>query len=154
MGEVLFYHLTTSPLERSLPELLARSLDRDWRVVIRAGSEQRLAWIDEMLWTYDDQSFLPHGTAAMGHAEHQPIYLTTGTENPTAASVLMLVAGARVIPEEVPGWDRVCLMFDGDNQEELAAARSDWVTVRDAGLPGKYWAQEGGKWTQKAATGS
>jgi len=154
MAEVLFYHLTASPLERSLPELLGRSLDRGWRVVVRAGSEPRLSWIDEMLWTHDEQSFLPHGTAAMGHAELQPIYLTTGPENPAGATVLMLAGGARVDPAESKTWDRVCLLFDGGDEAELSAARQDWLAVRDAGLTGKYWAQEGGRWIEKASTGS
>ncbi|MSU89874.1 DNA polymerase III subunit chi [Rhodobacteraceae bacterium 2CG4] len=153
MAEVLFYHLTAWPLDRSLPELLTRSLDRGWRVVVRAGSEPPLERIDEMLWSHDAQSFLPHGTAAMGHAGQQPIYLTAGPENPAGANVLMLVAGARVDPAEASRWDRVCLLFDGNDAAELEAARADWIAVRDAGLTGKYWAQDGGRWTQKAATG-
>ncbi len=84
MAEVLFYQLTATPLEASLPELLERSLARGWRVVLRCGSEAGLAALDAMLWTYRDDAFLPHGTAATGHAALQPVYLTLGDENPTA----------------------------------------------------------------------
>lgn len=153
MAEVLFYHLTQTPLERSLPELLLRSLERGWKVVVRAGNAARLNAIDEMLWTFDDASFLPHGQAGMGHSHFQPVYLTTGRENPADARVLMLVEGARVDCGEASGYDRICLIFNGNEDEHLAAARADWVAVRDAGLTGKYWAQDGGGWKQKAATG-
>lgn len=154
MAEVLFYHLTTTPLERSLPEILSRALQRGWRVVVRVGSDAQLSMVDDMLWRYDDASFLPHGTAALGHADKQPIYLTTGPENPAQANVLMLVEGARVDPTEASGFERICLMFDGNAPEALDAARADWITVRDTGLSGKYWAQVEGKWVEKAATSS
>jgi len=152
MGEVLFYHLTATPLERSLPEMLSRALARDWRGVVRAGNAARLARVDEMLWTHDDASFLPHGTQETGFAADQPIYLTLGDENPAGANVLMLVEGARIVVQDASAYERVCLIFDGGDPDSLAAARADWIAVRDAGLSGKYWAQEEGRWTEKAST--
>ena len=116
MAEVLFYQLTATPLEASLPEMLERSLARGWRVLLRCGSEAGMATLDEMLWTYSDASFLPHGTAATGHAALQPIYLTLGDENPNGANVLMLVDGARAGAGEMAGFERTCLLFDGHDE--------------------------------------
>jgi DNA polymerase-3 subunit chi len=154
VAEFLFYHLTQAPLSRALPEVLTRSLQRGWRVVLRAGAADRLPYLDEMLWTHDEASFLPHGTAAMGHEADQPVYLTAGRENPNGARVLMLVEGARVAVDEAAAWDRICLFFDDSSPDSIQNARADWVAVRDAGLSGKYWAQEDGRWMEKAATGS
>lgn len=152
MAEVLFYQLTTSPLEQNLPDLLEKSLQRGWRVLLRCGSPQGLASLDAMLWTYRDDSFLPHGGPDMGHAAHQPIYLTLGLENPNGATVLMLVDKARATPAEMAGFARSCLIFDGADPHSLDAARGDWRAVKSAGLPAKYWAQENGRWVQKAST--
>ena len=150
MAEVLFYHLTATPLEQTLPELLERALARGWRVLVRVGSEAGLAALDRSLWTWRDDAFLPHGTAADGHAARQPIYLTLGDENPNRAQVLMLVDGARLLASEAAGFERTCLLFDGGDEAALAAAREDWRRVREASLPARYWAQEGGRWIEKA----
>jgi DNA polymerase-3 subunit chi len=150
LAEVLFYHLTGSPLEASLPEMLERSLARGWRVVLRCGSEAGLAGLDSMLWTYRDDAFLPHGTAEGGKAALQPVYLTLGDENPNGANVLMLVDGGRAGVAEMAGFERTCLIFDGDDERAVAAARADWREVKSAGLEAKYWAQEQGRWVQKA----
>lgn len=150
MAEVLFYQLTTSPLEQNLPDLLEKSLQRGWRVIVRCGSAAGLGAIDRMLWTYRDDSFLPHGTSPGDHAARQPICLTLGPENPNRANVLMLVDGALTDPAEAKGFDRACLIFDGADPAALDAARRDWRAVTAAGLAAKYWAQENGRWTQKA----
>lgn len=150
MAEVLFYQLTASPLEASLPELLERSLARGWRVLLRCGSEQGMAALDELLWIFADASFLPHGTARAGHPELQPIYLTLGEENPNAANVLMLVDQARAAIAEMTRFERTCLLFDGQDPRALEAARADWRAVKAADLPARYWAQEQGRWVQKA----
>ena len=151
MAEVLFYQLTASPLEASLPEILERSLARGWRVVVRCGSEAGMAALDERLWTYSEAAFLPHGSARAGHAALQPIYLTVGDENPNGANVLMLVDGARAAPAEMAGFERACLLFDGHDAHALEAARADWRAVKAAGLPARYWAQEKGRWIEKAS---
>jgi DNA polymerase III subunit chi len=149
MAEVRFYHLSASPLEANLPTLLERSLERGWRVVVRCGSEAGMAMLDTALWTFRDDAFLPHGTAATGHAALQPVYLTLGEENPNGADVLMLVDGARATPVEMAGYARTCVIFDGGDEGALATARDDWRAVRAAGLPAVYWAQERGRWVEK-----
>jgi DNA polymerase-3 subunit chi len=151
MAEVLFYHLTSVPIEHALPELLEKALARGWRVLVRGGSEAGLAALDRTLWTWRDDAFLPHGTSADPHPDRQPVYLTLGDENPNRADVLMLVDGARVLPAEAAGFARTCVLFDGGDEAALAAAREDWRRVRAAGLPARYWAREQGRWVEKAA---
>lgn len=152
MAEVLFYHLSASPLERTLPDMLERALVRGWRVLVRCGSEGGLGAVDTFLWSYRDDAFLPHGTAEVGHSGDQPIYLTLGRENPNGASILILVDGAKSDPAEMQGFDRACVIFDGNDEGMREAARADWRAVTGARLPAKYWAQEGGHWVQKAAS--
>jgi DNA polymerase-3 subunit chi len=149
LAEVLFYHLTQTPLERTLPELLEKSLQRGWRVLVKGGNADRLSFLDTTLWTYRDDSFLPHGVAGEG-AEHQPIYLTVGDEEPNKADILFLVDGASYPFEKMNSFDRVCVLFDGNDTDALNAAREDWKATAAAKLPAKYWAQEDGRWTQKA----
>lgn len=151
MAEVLFYRLTSTPLEATLPEMLEKSLDRGWRVLLRAGSAAGLEFLDERLWTYRDDAFLPHGRAVSPHAARQPILLTIGGDNVNDAHVLMLALGARAEPEELGRYARACVIFDGGDDAALATARDDWRAVVAAGLPAKYWAQEDGRWTQKTA---
>lgn len=149
MAEVLFYRLSESPLSATLPDLLEKSLARGWRALVRAGSPGAVAMLDDLLWTWREESFLPHGTAGP-QAARQPILLTTGRENANGASILMLTLGARVDPAEAAGFARVCLIFEEADAGALAAAREDWRAVVAAGLPAKFWAQERGRWALKA----
>ncbi len=150
MAEVWFYQLTATPVEQVAPDLLEKALARGWRAVLRAGHEPALAMLDAALWSYRDDAFLPHGSAATGHAARQPVWLTCGRENPNGAKLLMLVFGARVDPGEAAGYARVCLLFEGADADALRAARADWKAVAAAGIAARYWAQEDGRWIEKA----
>jgi DNA polymerase III subunit chi len=148
MSEVLFYHLTSQRLEVALPLLLEKTVEKGWNAVIRSGSEARLAVLDEALWSYKEDSFLPHGREEEGEAEHQPILLTLNDIRPNEAEVLFLVDRAP-LPAEY-AYERVVLMFDGDDPEALEEARAAWKTVKALGHPATYWQQEGGRWVKKA----
>ena len=149
MTEILFYHLERRPLERVLPELLEKCLERGWRAVVQAPAEERLEALNSQLWTYRDDSFLPHGTAADGAPERQPVYLTTGAGNPNKASVRFLVDGADIADHS--DYTRVVYLFDGADDEAVALARTQWVAARDGGHEVTYWQQsEDGRWVKKA----
>ena len=150
MTEVLFYHLQRQPLERVLPTLLEKSLERGWRVVVQASSDERVEALDAHLWTYRDDGFLPHGTAKDAEAEQHPILITSGEGNANGAQVRFLVDGA-AFPEDVTGYQRVVLMFDGDDPDAVAAAREQWTQARAQGLDATYWQpDEQGRWVKKA----
>lgn len=150
MTEVWFYHLQNRTLEATLPSLVERSLERGWRVVVQAGSPERRDALDSHLWTYADESFLPHGTRADGHAAAQPVYLTDADDNPNAATVRFLVDRARP-PADLAAYARVVLIFDGTDPEALDEARAVWREVKAAGHAVTYWQQnERGGWVKKA----
>jgi DNA polymerase-3 subunit chi len=148
VAEVLFYHLERQPLEAALPGLLLRSLERGWRVVVKVGSDERLEALNAHLWSFDDASFLPHGSAADGNAEKQPVFLTTSDDNPNAATVRFLVDAAEAA--DLSGYDRTVFMFDAADVEAVARSRIAWKTAREGGHDATYWRQdENGRWTKQ-----
>jgi DNA polymerase-3 subunit chi len=147
--EVLFYQLERQPLDQVLPGLLEKTLERGWRAVVQAGGEERLESLDALLWTYREDSFLPHGTARDGFLDQQPVFLTIGDDNPNAASVRFLVDGADC--DELTAYSRVVYLFDGRDEDALAQARQQWKTAKGAGFDVTYWQQsERGRWEKKA----
>ncbi len=149
MTEILFYHLEQSTLERVLPELLEKSLERGWNVIVQAGSEERVDALDAVLWTFREDAFLPHGTDQNSDPQSQPILLTTGTANQNNAQIRFLVDGAEI--DDVDQYVRVVFMFDGRDPDPLARAREQWKAFKNTDHKVTYWSQnETGKWEQKA----
>ena len=149
MTEVLFYHLTESTLEDALPSLLERSLSRGWKVVVETGSEERVASLNAHLWTYREDSFLPHGAAADAHPAEQLVYLSTDNTNPNSANVRFHVDGS--MPSNPEGYTRVVLMFDGHNNAQVADARDAWKRLKAEGHDLTYWQQnQERRWEKKA----
>lgn len=155
MPDIWFYHLQHQPLEKVLPSLLEKALDKGWRVVVQATAEERLDALDDTLWTYSDASFLAHGRARDGDAERQPIYLTTGSENPNGARLRLFVEGAEVstqlATENCADYERMILLFDGADEVQLLAARAQWKQLKEQGHTLAYWQQGArGGWEKKA----
>ena len=150
MTEIFFYHLQAMPLERALPQLLERSVERGWKVVVQAASEERVDALDAHLWTYRDDTFLPHGTAREPDPAAQPILLTTGEHNPNGAAVRFLVDGV-AMPADAESYDRIVLLFDGTDEDAVAAARTRWGEAKAQGFAVTYWQpDEHGRWVKKA----
>ena len=149
MSDVLFYHLLSTPLEAVLPDLLEKSLAKGWRAVVQTGHSVRVETLNNALWTYNEASFLPHGSSADGDGETQPIWLTDGTDNPNGAAIRFLVDGAEI--EDAGSYERVVYLFNGNDPDQLAHARVRWKVEKSAGHTVTYWAQnEVGKWEKKA----
>ena len=132
MTEVLFYHLQNMSLESVLPSLLEKSLERGWRVVVQSTSQERADALDAHLWTYRDDSFLPHATWRAGDAQDQPIVLVVEEGNPNRANVRFLI------------------VFNGDDGEALALARGAWTDCKARGFEVTYWQpDERGRWQRR-----
>jgi DNA polymerase III subunit chi len=148
MGEFRFYHLERRRIDQALPGLLERAYEEGRRVVVRAPSHEMVAAINDLLWTYDDASFLPHGAAGDGDPTSQPIFLTSQVENPNAATMLVLLSGSELNPSDET-FDPVLVLFDGRDAESIAEARVHWKRLKDEGRALSYWREgEDGGWEQ------
>jgi DNA polymerase III subunit chi len=150
MTEFLFYHLKCQTPEQVLPALLQKSLERGWRVVVQASSDERVEALDAHLWTWRDDAFLPHGTWRDPEVAEQPIVLTVNEENPNGASVRFLVDGA-TLSAAPSAYERIVLLFDGDDPDAVERARARWSEAKSAGIEVTYWqADERGRWQRQA----
>ena len=148
MSEILFYHLEARPLDAVLPQLLEKTLERGWMAIVEVGSTERAEAMDTHLWTYRDDSFLGHGMDGEGAEEHQPVLITTSTDNRNGAHCRFFID--RAVPQSAEGYERIVYMFSGHDPDAVAEARLAWKALRE-GNTLTYWQQEqDGRWVKKA----
>lgn len=152
MAAAWFYHLTRSPVETTLAMLLPKALGAGWRVAVCGTDRAALERLDAQLWNGD--GFLPHGLAGGPHDADQPILLTNAADLPDGVTCVMAVDGAVIAPEDAAKLERVCLLFEGANDAAVEAARAQWKSLTDAGVPAVYWSEESGTWSKKAESGT
>ena len=151
MTRVDFYHLQQKTLDEVLPKLLQKAYSTGKRIKVKIGTEERVEFINSLLWTYNDESFLPHGSKKDGFADQQPIWLSADIENPNTALFLFLVDGAEENAETLTQYERVFNIFDGNSVEAVQQARRVWKEYKNSGCEVYYWQQDNaGKWIQKA----
>lgn len=147
MTEIFFYHLETQPLERVLPQLVEKSLERGWRAVIETSSRERAEALDALLWTWRDDSFVPHGIAGAETDAEQPVLIATGPDNANGANVRFYVD--RAVPAAGGDYQRIVFLFSGHDPDAVSEARVAWKTLQD-GNALTYWQQDGsGRWMKR-----
>lgn len=149
MTDIRFYHLQNQSLEQALPKLMEKVVEGGFKAVIKADSEAQLETLDKVLWDYDPASFLPHDKVGCEFPEAQTLYLTTQDDNPNNANILVLIDTVK--SDAVETYERCLYMFDGRNEDIVAAAREDWKRLKEGPHTMSYWQQrEMGGWEQKA----
>ena len=148
MSEVFFYHMTRQPLEVTLPMLLGKALGVGWKVAIQGTTSERLMWLDDKLWQGD--GFLPHGVSGGEFDSVQPVLITGDTTYPNNPDCVMCIDGAELETQAISTLKRAMILFDGNDVDAVAHARSQWKTITAANIPAKYWSQETGRWEMKA----
>ena len=148
MTEIAFYHLEKSPLEQVLPKLLEKTLGAGKRALVLAGSEQCVEALAGFLWTYEQGSWLPHGTEQDGSPEDQPVWLTAADDNANGAEFLFLTDGAN--SAHIVDYERCFELFAGRDAAAVDAARGRWKSYGEDGHDLTYWRQTGaGGWEKK-----
>jgi DNA polymerase III subunit chi len=142
---IQFYHLLSTSPERAVPKLMEKVLSSGSRAVMIANSDSMLKTMSDALWSNNPSGFLPHGSARDGHASEQPIYLSLVDENPNGADILCILDGSS--PASIPTYSKVLDVFDGVNDDAVAAARTRWAHYKAQGFALQYVKQQpSGSW--------
>lgn len=148
-AEIWFYHLERSSLDQVLPELLEKTLGRGWRALVHVRDKGLRDAVDERLWTWKADSFLPHGQANDERQASQPILLSDSLDNANGAQALFVVDGGEL--GDIAGYERCLVIFDGRDDAAVTRAREQWKQVKAGGNEASYWRQtEEGGWSRAA----
>lgn len=150
MTRVDFYHLQRTPLEQVLPKLCEKAYATGKRIKILLGTEERVEFINSLLWTYQEESFLPHGSKRDGFVEEQPIFISAAETNENKAALLILADGAMLDVAKLSEYERVLNIFDGNDEAALNNARAYWKEIKALNGEVHYWQQNAlGSFEQK-----
>lgn len=147
MTAVAFYHLLRTGPDAALPRLLGRTLEAGQRAAVRLRDLARVAEVSRALWASQDPPWLPHGTAATGEADLQPIWLAVDDKAPNGARYLFLLDGTDSARPEA--FDRIFDLFDGHDEAAVLAARARWAAAKTHGHELAYWQQAERGWERK-----
>ena len=146
-----FYHLQIQTLDDVLPKLLENAYASVQKILVNIVTNERVEFINSLLWTYEESSFLPHGSKKDGNGDIQPIWLTSGDDNPNRATIVFWVDGAESNLDKLEGINRILNIFDGNSENAVLQARRLWKSFKEAGHEVYYWQQDSNKrWQQKA----
>ena len=148
MTDIRFYHLNTRTLDQALPEIVQKALSAGHKIVIRAPDDKEVERLNNLLWTFRPDSFIPHGSAKDGNPVHQPVWLSAENDNPNNANVLILTGGLQ--GGALDGYTLACDIFDGRNHDNVLSARERWKQYKSSGHALTYWQQTEKGWEQKA----
>ncbi|PKP90670.1 MAG: DNA polymerase III subunit chi [Alphaproteobacteria bacterium HGW-Alphaproteobacteria-16] len=145
--QVDFYHLTATPLERALPQIAVKVVESGQRLLIVSGDAEQRRAVDQLLWRFRPESFLPHAQAGEGDDSLQSVLIAGDAVAGNGARFIALIDGE---------WRDAALDFDRAfhffGEDSIGAARLAWKALADRdGVERRYWKQgESGGWTQAA----
>lgn len=150
MSRIDFYHLQKQTLDQVLPKLVEKAYETGSKIKIKVGNEARVEFINALLWTYNDESFIPHGSKKDGFAKEQPIWLSSEDDNPNQAEMLFLVDGASFDLAQAEQFSRIFNIFDGNDDTALQQARALWKDISATDIEKNYFQQDDtGRWNKK-----
>ncbi|KPB02414.1 DNA polymerase III subunit chi [Ahrensia marina] len=150
MTDIVFYHLTETSLDEALPVLVERSLGRQWKVTIQTHSDDVRDRLDARLWEYKAEDFLPHGKDGDPFEADHPVFLTSTDLNQNGSHIRFVVDNA-ALPDGLNSYERVAIMFDGNDESAVSQARNNWKNLKADGHSLTYWKQNmEGKWERAA----
>ncbi|MFT9025515.1 DNA polymerase III subunit chi [Acetobacter indonesiensis] len=144
MTQIGFYHLTRTTVTEALPQLLSRTLASGQKAAVWCATKPVLEDVDKALWKVSSPSWLPHGSEGILMPDLQPIWLALDESIPNKAPFLFLLEN-RSCSDCTP-FERVFDLFDGHDENAVAAARIRWSTLKTAGHELAYWRQEDKGW--------
>ena len=151
--EIRFYHLTKTPLERALPQILEKTLEQDIKSLIYGADEARLKALSKAIWGYKPTSFITHGLTKDGHPEKQPILLSSDTPHDKAkneARLLVSISGENLAAPFAFPYERWFHFFDGNDDAETKNARAIWKELmNNEGHELIYYQQGDRGWEKK-----
>jgi len=148
--QIIFYSTAPLQVEKTLFALLEKSLEKGNKSLLLFKDKEKCLSINEQLWTYKQNSFLPHISEDDQIYDNIdiPVYLSTKNENPFKAELLFSIDG--FLPDNIDHFERVIIIIDV-NDELLNEKYKNYYLDINKNFEDIvfYKSDDNGKWIEK-----
>lgn len=134
-GPRIDFYVLAEARDNSRALLACRLADKAYRlghtVYIAASSEAQAATLDDLLWTFRQDSFVPHERYPLISAEGSPVLI--GVAAPTEVTAQVLINFTDALPDGFERYERVVELVDA-HPDVLAASRERFKHYRERGF--------------------
>lgn len=120
--QAIVYQSASAAPNKVLSKLIETVWLRSNKILIYCEDQKRLAEFDNILWTYEQLSFLPHVLEDDELASKTPIVLASKQNNLNNANILVCLEPK--LPEFAFDFEKVIYMYDGLAEHEKEKANS------------------------------
>jgi DNA polymerase-3 subunit chi len=136
--------------DRVCAVLLEKIFDSGARSVVYSPLCERTKVLDSFLWTFKQNSFIPHGSSENSpQADLHPIWLTDKKENPNSAQTLMLIDCCEESSNDEPerlGFSKIIYVVSGSDEDSSKKLRLFYKSISEF-CNSKFWLQgKNGDW--------
>ncbi len=137
MGETKIIFIDTEKYgkDKSLALATEKFYNLGEKILILTSSKERGEFLDDFLWTFKQQSFLPH-TFSEEIVKDEPIVITIAEKNLNGANVLIL--DAPVSTDFMKEFSYVVDFADRTTSSSLQESRKRFKKYKDTGLHVSY----------------
>jgi len=133
MTEVIFVEVTVSRMEIRACEIAEENYAQGRKLQIITVDQEQAERLDDLLWTFKPDSFVPHGLwVGLPDEPAQPVVITTSKEAVPGMDSLLMMGYGEV--DLVSRFSHAFQLVLTDNQDRLDTSRRYWTLRKDAGF--------------------
>lgn len=150
MTQIIFYSTAPLQVEKTLFALLEKSLEKGNKSLLLFKEKEKCLSINEQLWTYKQNSFLPHISEDDQIYDNidVPVYLSTKNENPFKAELLFSIDG--FLPDNIDHFERVIIIIDVNDELLNEKYKNYYLDIKQNFEDIVFYkSDDNGKWIEK-----
>ena len=146
LEKAFFYKSSHRDVVRDIAWLTESIFKKNNRIVIFCTDQETAEVVDDFIWSYRDDSFIPHSIKKHRETSLDPILVTTDLDGSYEHNVLLALNGVLIKEKDWQRFAKVYYFFDDQDSREKENARAMWKSFSSLAVNCKYWINEKNKW--------
>ena len=115
-------------------------------ILICCKDQETVEVIDDFLWRYKEDGFIPHSIEKKERSSIYPVLITTDIDEEHKHNVLLALSGVLIEEKNWQKFTKAYYFFDDQEIQEKENARLMWKTLSVLDVVRKYWVNKENKW--------
>jgi len=146
LQKAFFYNASHRDVVADITWLTENIFKKNNSIVIFCTDQETAKVVDDFLWSYKEDSFLPHALKKHEEVSLNPILVSTDLDEGFEHNVLIALNGVLINEKDWQRFAKIYYFFDDQDMTEKENARSMWKSFSSLDIDCKYWINEKNKW--------